>query len=81
MRGVLILSKDLKLAIHCPLFSVALYETKDFKRRITIMMSDLFYEMYGLNLNLDEESVMDFDELDEFNSESDYEQIGGTYYC
>ncbi len=45
------------------------------------MMSDLFYEMYGLNLNLDEESVMDFDELDEFNSESDYEQIGGTYYC
>lgn len=45
------------------------------------MMSDLFYEMYGLNLNLDEESVMDFDELDELNSESDYEQIGGTYYC
>lgn len=33
MRGVLILGKDLKLAIHCPLFSVALYETKDFKRR------------------------------------------------
>lgn len=42
-------------------------------------MNDLFYELYGLELGLDATDIMDFDELDEYDADNDYEsrQIGG----
>ncbi len=32
-------------------------------------MGNLFYEAYGLELGLEEESIMDFDELDEYEAD------------